>query len=57
MRANGLRYRNLVCIPQGKRTKINYKTTITQYIDLVNRIFLYIVPYRMEKPYFKNFLP
>jgi hypothetical protein len=57
MRANGLRYRNLVCIPQGKRTKINYKITITQYIDLVNRIFLYIVFSQIEKPYFKNFLP
>ena len=42
MRAFGLRYRTSVCIPYGKRTKINYKASLAQYIVLVKCCNLHI---------------
>ena len=44
MRAFGLRYRTSVCIPYGKRTKINYKVSVTLYLVSVkwyNSIYRY----------------
>ena len=42
MRAFGLRYRTSVCIPYGKRTKINYKASLAQYIVLVKHCNLHM---------------